>query len=302
MAHEKEELKPETGSIAWIWEDQTLHIGYDCLGTGPSLLLLPAPSSISTRREMLPLQERLAPRFATTAIDWPGFGEAPRPGVRWSPEAYPSFLRYVLADLVPSPLAIVAAGHGASYALACSETSPPSAICLIAPTWRGPLPTVMAGRRELGRRIARLGDLPVLGSLLYRLNINTPMVRMMARGHVYEDANWLSGAQLGQKMAVTKLPGARHASIRFVTGMLDLMHDRSVFIDQAKRVKTPMLVIYGASTPRRSKEEMEALASVPGLRMVELPKGKLAIHEEFPDAVAEAMMSFLDGIPDRPRA
>jgi hypothetical protein len=38
---------------------------------------------------------------------------------------------------------------------------------------------------------------------------------------------------------------------------------------------------------------MEALASITNVRAVELPQGKLAVHEEFPDAVAEAVKSFL---------
>jgi hypothetical protein len=38
---------------------------------------------------------------------------------------------------------------------------------------------------------------------------------------------------------------------------------------------------------------METLASVPHVWSVELPHGKLAVHEEFPDAVAEAVRSFL---------
>jgi len=38
---------------------------------------------------------------------------------------------------------------------------------------------------------------------------------------------------------------------------------------------------------------METLASVPNVRSVVLSHGKLAVHEEFPDAVAEAVRSFL---------
>ena len=41
---------------------------------------------------------------------------------------------------------------------------------------------------------------------------------------------------------------------------------------------------------------MEALASVPHIHFsVALPDGKLAIHEEFPEAVAEIVTSFLMG-------
>jgi hypothetical protein len=42
---------------------------------------------------------------------------------------------------------------------------------------------------------------------------------------------------------------------------------------------------------------MEALAQVPQVRSVELPDGKLSVHEEFPDAVAEVVRAFLCGSP-----
>ena len=60
--------------IVWSWESQVVRVGVDRLGVGPTVLLLPALSSISTRREMRLLQERLASNFTTVAIDWPGFG------------------------------------------------------------------------------------------------------------------------------------------------------------------------------------------------------------------------------------
>jgi pimeloyl-ACP methyl ester carboxylesterase len=281
--------------IAWNWGGEAVRVGIDRLGAGPTVLLLPALSSISTRREMLPLQERLAFDFATVAIDWPGFGDEPRPSISWKPAAYTTFLQHVLSNVAPCPYATIAAGHAASYALAVGASSPNAtgSLCLIAPTWRGPLPTMMGGRRHMGEWIARIVDLPVLGPLLYRLNVNRSVVRMMARGHVYADPDWLTGERLAQKMAVVSAPGARHASIRFVTGMLDPMRSRSSFVETARRVKGPILLIYGATTPRGSKSEMIALAALPHVRSVQLPCGKLAVHEEFPDAVADAVRSFL---------
>ena len=284
-----------TGYITWNWNGEAIRVGFDRLGEGPTVLLLPAFSSISTRAEMQPLQERLAREFATINIDWPGFGTEPRPPICWEPAAYTSFLRHVLTQVAPRPFATVAAGHAASYALRAAATAPNSVgmLCLIAPTWRGPLPTMMNGRRGIGQRIVRVGDIPVLGPLLYRLNVNPLVVRMMARGHVYSDPNWLTGERFSQKMSVVAARGARQASIRFVTGMLDLMPDRTAFIETARRVKEPMLVVYGVATPKRSKAEMQALASIPHIRAVELPQGKLAVHEEFPDFVAEAVKLFL---------
>jgi pimeloyl-ACP methyl ester carboxylesterase len=75
--------------------------------------------------------------------------------------------------------------------------------------------------------------------------------------------------------------------------MLDLLLDRSSFLETASRVKNPILVIYGAETPRRSKAEIEALEAVPNVELVQLQQGKLAIQEEFPDAVVKLVRSFL---------
>jgi pimeloyl-ACP methyl ester carboxylesterase len=289
----QETVAPQTDRLVWHWAGKDVSVGYDRMGSGPLVVLFPAPSSISTRLEMRPLQERLAKHFSTLAIDLPGFGDGPRPAVDWSREAYAAFFRFVLTELAPSPLAVVAAGHSAGYALASADASPRSALCLISPTWRGPLPTMTDGARRWGRRVVRVGDVPLLGQLLYRLNVNTPVMRVMAREHVHEDPEWLDAELLAQKLAVVRASGARHASIRFVTGGLDPMTSREDFLDQASKVAAPVLMIYGAATPRKSKAEMQALAALSNVQAVELPKGKLSVHEEFPDAVAETIGAFL---------
>ena len=115
----------------------------------------------------------------------------------------------------------------------------------------------------------------------------------MAAGHVYADAAWLHGQRLRDKLAVTRPPGARFASVRFVAGKLDPLATRSEFLDLARRSPVRILMVYGAQTPSRSRAEMEALASVPSIRSAKLPLGKLSVHEEFPDLVAEAIEPFL---------
>ncbi len=63
-------MRTERTEIAWTWDGETVRVGVE-----PTVLLLPALSSISTRGEMRPLAERLAPEFTTVAVDWPGFGD-----------------------------------------------------------------------------------------------------------------------------------------------------------------------------------------------------------------------------------
>jgi pimeloyl-ACP methyl ester carboxylesterase len=278
--------------IAWNWQGNVVRLGVTRAGAGPRVLMLPALSSISTRGEMRPLAQRLS-EYSTVAVDWPGFGDAPRPAVRWHPDAYRSFLADLLA--AERPYATVAAGHAAGYCLDAARDRPGSAgkLALVAPTWRGPLPTVMGKRHKAFGRIARAGDLPVIGTALYRLNVNPFMVKMMALGHVYRDPGALPQSLLAEKLAVTRSSGARHASIRFVTGELDPMASREEFLTAARRVSDPMLLVFGAETPPKSKAEMEALASLPNVRTILLPAGKLGIHEECAEETAAALRVFL---------
>jgi pimeloyl-ACP methyl ester carboxylesterase len=282
-------------ALAWTWQGKTIELGLDWRGEGRKILLLPALSSISTRREMGPLQDRLSARFRTVSIDWPGFGDLARPRFDWSPETYRAFLEFLLTPAMPPLHAVIAAGHGAIFALVHAVRNPGSIarLVLLAPTWRGPLPTMMNGDRPLFRTVARTIDLPVIGPVLYKLNVSRFVIRHMAAGHVYADTGWLNSDRLREKVAVTRARGARFASVRFVTGMLDPLKSRERLLHLAQDARIPMLMVYGDQTPRRSRSEMQCLAAIPGMRSVCLPTGKLSLHEEFPDAVAEVIAPFL---------
>jgi hypothetical protein len=281
----------------WSWRGERLRLGVTRMGEAATLLLLPALSSISTREEMRPLQELLASSYATVSVDWPGFGDLPRPFVDWRPPAYRAFLAHVLEAVAPRPLATIAVGHATAYALQQAEAVPGSAgaLCLIAPTWRGPLPTMSGRPAPSFDYLIRLVDLPGIGALVYALNVNPPVVRLMARGHVYADSAFVTPRRLAEKLRVTRAPGARHASVRFVTGALDPADDRANFLAGARRVPDPVLVLFGADTPRKSRAEMEALAALPNIESRILPRGKLAAQEEDPASVAAAIGAFLGG-------
>jgi pimeloyl-ACP methyl ester carboxylesterase len=285
----------ETRTVEWSWREQAIRLGASVSGSGPIVLLLPALSSISTRGEMRPLQERLAPRYSTFCIDWPGFGDQARPAVDWTPDIYFAFLSFLLTSVVAQPRAIIAAGHAAGYALEHAVSAPQTTprLVLIAPTWRGPFPTMMSGHRPFFDRLCRLVDRPGIGPLIYWLNVNPVVVRHMAAGHVFVDPAFLTGERLREKLAVVRAPGARFASVRFVTGRLDMFASREEFLACARNAPVPILVVYGAETPPKSRAEIEALAALPGIRSVRLPHGKLSVHEEFPDATLEAIGPFL---------
>lgn len=276
--------------IAWEADGHPLRIGVTRFGSGPTMLLLPALSSISTRAEMRPLQERLGSRFSTIAIDWPGFGDLPRPKVDWRPEHYRAFLEF-LAEKVARPSLTIAAGHGAGYAMAHAAewVGGLGRLFLLSPTWRGPLPTMMRRRSRAFPALARAVDLPLVGAALYRFNVNGPVIRMMARAHVYADPAWLTPERAAAKRRVTEAPGARHTSFRFVAGELDPFGDRTAFLDAARRVSGDLVLLYGRNIPPKSKAEMVALAELKNVEATEMPEGKLSFYEEFPVTTAEAI-------------
>ena len=62
-------MRTEQIEIAWTWDGEAVRIGAERTGAEPTLLLLPAMSSISTRAEMRPLAERLAPAFGRRSLE-----------------------------------------------------------------------------------------------------------------------------------------------------------------------------------------------------------------------------------------
>ena len=281
--------------MRWSWQGQALCIGVDEAGSGAPVLLLPALSSISTRREMHPLMQLLGTRAHVMAPDWPGFGEQPRPPIAWTPDALSSFLDQFVREEVPALHGTVAAGHAASYALHLATEKPGvlGRLVLVAPTWRGPLPTMAGGYRPVFGTIRRTIALPVIGPLLYRLNVNRLLVRMMVAGHVYRDLRALSNEQRKDKQRVIRTSGARFGSAAFVTGGLDRVHSREAFLDLASRAERAILVAFGAETPPKSRAEMDALAALPTAQSVVAPCGKLGIHEESAEEICAAIEEFL---------
>src|ERR1700726_854516 len=100
-----------SAQLTWTWRGNTIDLGFDTSGQGPTVLLLPALSSISTRREMWPLQERLSSHYRTVSVDWPGFGDQARPAVDWDPGAYAAFLGYLLEAVARLCLSQIKSGR-----------------------------------------------------------------------------------------------------------------------------------------------------------------------------------------------
>jgi pimeloyl-ACP methyl ester carboxylesterase len=276
----------------WNFENQQLRVVYETLGKGSPLLLLPSFSSVSTRSEVGELAKLLAPNFQVVAIDWPGFGESSRPSLNYRPEIYQQFLEDFVKAVFNTPITVVAAGHAASYVLQLAvKQAAFSKILLLAPTWRGPLPT-MGASQEIAGFVRGLVRSPILGQALYKLNTTPSFLSLMYRRHVFTDAAKITPGFIEKKWHTTQQPGARFASAAFVTGNLDAVHEQSDFLGLVQSLTVPLMVVIGESSPPKSREEMNALVALPGVRSVVI-RGSLGLHEEYPEVVLEAVQNFL---------
>jgi pimeloyl-ACP methyl ester carboxylesterase len=291
------QLAPGRHRFDWKVDGRTVGVFYEVRGTGAPLLLLPSFSTVSSRGEMEPLAARFADR-AVILVDWPGFGDAPQHVLPQGPALQRDFLS-AFAGGLPAPLAVAAAGHAAGYVLQVGHARPGlwSRIVLLAPTWRGPLPTMMGGRRPVQERIRRLIETPVVGSAVYMLNTAGPVIAAMYRRHVYADPAHLTPALLAGKARVARRRNGRYGSAAFVTGGLDPVESGAAFLALLSPPPAPVLLVYGNDTPVKSGGEMMAMAALDGVETVRLPQGALGVHEEFAAPVAAAMRTFLDEDP-----
>lgn len=278
----------------WNWQETQIKVIYETRGQGNPVLLLPAFSTVSTREEMRPLAELLAPKFQVVSLDWPGFGESDRPRTDYEPQLYHQFIKDFVEAIFNSPVAVVAAGHAAGYVMQLAQSQPNvwSKIVLAAPTWRGPLPTMSKQQSGWHGIVRELVRSPLLGQFLYKLNTAPSLLSFMYRRHVYADAAKVTPDFIQSKWQVTQKPGARYGSAAFVTGGLDPAKVRSEFTDKFQQLAVPVMVVIAENAPPKSKAEMEALTELPGVESRVIP-GSLGMHEENAAALANAIQSFL---------
>ncbi|MEO1134113.1 MAG: alpha/beta fold hydrolase [Cyanobacteria bacterium J06639_1] len=285
-------INVEHQSYNWLYQGRSLAIAYDILGQGSPVLLLPAFSTVSSRTELAGIAQILSPHFQVIALDWLGFGESDRPRVHYDRSLYQQLLQDFVRDRCPHPLAIVAAGHAAGYAIHLAQRQPSccSKLLLVAPTWKGPFRAmgapspVASGARNLVRS-------PLLGQALYALNTHPSFLKWMYQRHVYVDGDKLTPEFMTVKHQITQQPGARFAPAAFVTAGLDPMSDREEWLKVGGALTMPVLAILPEQAPPKSKAEMEALTALPQIQEQRV-SGTLGIYEEYADDVGHIALKF----------
>ncbi len=286
----------ETLYYPWQWQNQTYQIAYEVTGQGEPILLLPAFSTVSSRSEMRGLARELEGRYQVWSLDWLGFGQSDRPAFTYEPKFYRAFLRSFVQEMFPTPVVVVAAGHAAGYVMQLAQEQPLiwKWVVLVAPTWRGPLPTMMGeNNRSKFQLIQKLVALPVLGSFLYWLNTTKKFLQFMYRRHVFANGENLGDRLLSHKQRLARQKNARFAASAFVTGELDPLRRREDWMNLFQPLPLPTLMVIGNHMPKKSRQEAEIIAHFSAVQSVRIA-GSLGLHEEYPETLAQTIVPFLE--------
>jgi pimeloyl-ACP methyl ester carboxylesterase len=276
----------------WQWSNQTLHVAYDRRGEGAPILLLPAFSTVSSRKEWETVAQVLGSAYQVTCVDWPGFGDSSKAAIAYNPILYEAFLPDFVSACFDQPLTVVAAGHGAGYALHLAQQLPKqiSRLVLVAPTWRGPLST-MGAPKIVANGIETLVRAPLVGQFLYYLNTRPQFLKWMYSRHVFVQAQNLTPTFIAEKYAITQQRGARFGPAAFVTGGLDPVNNRGAFLQLFADLRAKCWVITSEDGPPKSKAEMEAIKAIPSVQ-IQSHQGSLGLHEEYGVEVGHLIETF----------
>ena len=260
----------------------------------PLWLLLPALSTVSSRSEWQPLAEAVEDRCQLLSFDWPGFGDSDCDAMPYSAESMGAALQAVLEYLGRErgqQITVIAAGHSAPIVLgqAATWSSRWQRFVAVAPTWRGPLPTMSGWPPQRFGWLRKLVMLPLIGPLLYRLNTSLPVLRLMLRRHVWMNSAWLTPERLHQQQRLARRPRARFASAAFVSGGLDCTTDPHWWLRQTRGLQCPFHVVVASEAPPRSRVSMQQLAQ--DADQVTFIPGRLGLHQEFGVLLARTLLA-----------
>ena len=266
---------------------------YEEGGGDPLVLLHGCPFSSYIWRKVTPL---LAPSYRCLAPDLLGLGDTETSGnADWSLRAQAAMIVGLLEALGLERVHVVGHDHGGAVAQLLAAEHPERIDRLVImnaeayDNWPSPAE----------RPLLRLTQIPVLGSLAFRLWSLRPLLRLtLAEGKAVRNPEVLTAELLDGYIRANLSDRHRRRKLkRFLTGQLDPQNNRvtTELLDGLKRFKRPTLLIWATEDPHFGPKWGERLrADIPGAVRLELvPDAGHLLMEERPNRVAELIGGFL---------
>lgn len=251
--------------------------------SGRPLLLIHSVNAAASAYEMKPLYEHYASRRPVYALDLPGFGRSERGARTYSPR--------LMTDAIHAMLEVIRKDHGAgpvdaiALSLSCeflarAALEAPQAFArlgFVSPTGfnrlplrHGPAHSTLGSPGTL-RWIHRLG----LGRVLFRLLTRRAVIRYFLR-RTY-GARDIDEGLLDYDHLTVQVPGAEHAPLHFVTGLLFSGDSGHLY----EALTQPVWVVHGVRGDFVDYRGLHLLATRPNWSVEVMPTGALP-HFEMP--------------------
>ena len=271
----------------WTWR------GYEIFATeageGPLVLLVHGIYAGASSYEFRHLFSLLARTNRVVAFDLLGCGLSDKPRLPYAAELFVEQIVDALDVFGSEPTAIVASSLGAAFAIRAATRAEDriarlAAIC----------PTGLAGTldRESARTspVTALIRTPLVGEALFNALGSKASIGWFLRNQAYGDPASATPETIEHYYAINHQPGARYVPAAFVGGGLNCDVARDLPF-----LSVPLLVMWGEKapsiSPRSQADEFVRLAR--DARLVTFAHSGLLPQEEEPQAVAEALTSFL---------
>jgi len=265
---------------------------YRKAGEGPALVLLHGfPLSGLTWRKVVP---ELSQRFTCYAFDLVGLGDSTsRDAADFSSQGQAAVLQRALGAEGVSRYALIGNDTGGWIARELALLEPERVTHLVL------MNTEMPGHRPpwipVYQRLARLPG----SSVVLRRMLASRRVRRSAMGFggCFEDLDLIDGEFAEQFLSpLLSSPDRLASMVRFLVSMKFERLDR--FSELHGKLSMPVAFLWGAADPTFPEKTARAMASqFPNVvHFWSIPKGKLFVHEEQPDAVTKLVIEFLTGV------
>lgn len=263
----------------------------DATAAGRPLVLVHSVNAAAGAHEMRPLFAGYQRRRPVFALDLPGYGFSDRSSRTYSPDLYAGVVADFLRRVVREPADVVALSLGAEFAARAAQIEPTlvASLVLISPSGfsrKSNAVQGLVGSRRVGGVTHATLALPLLSQALFdSITTQKSIQYYLRKSFVGEPPAWL----LEYAYAAAHQPGARHAPLYFLSGLL---FTPQAYANLYPGVRQPVLVIYDSDpyvnfdllpdfVAEHTNWQMRRLAPTLGLPHWEKPAETAAAMESF---------------------
>jgi pimeloyl-ACP methyl ester carboxylesterase len=264
---------------------------YSKAGEGPALVLFHGyPLSGQTWRKLIP---ELSKRFTCYAFDLVGFGNSLSPeAADFSSQGEAKVFQRALSMLGVASYALMGNDSGGWIARELALLEPEKATHLVLTNTE--IPNHRPPWIRFYQWLARVPG----GSFVFRCMLSSRRWRRsgMGFGGCFEDLDLIDG-EFAKEFLVPLL-SSRDRISRALQFLVSMKFERvDEFEELHRKLSMPVALVWGAADPTFPEDLARAMAfQFPNVaQFISIPKGKLFMHEEFPDAVVGPVIGFLTG-------